>query len=150
MSRLQAEGGLAPLIRHWTICEPRASGGKPTFPTCNLLQCTVGLNIRSELGLNRKYGVRERHHRVSRVLFEANRRLIMDRISNHKFEYVRKHGGNIVEGYPVEPRKDAMPDVFAWTGIASAFRKAGFVECERRSDARPIMRRKVRQTSVCR
>jgi GNAT superfamily N-acetyltransferase len=65
-------------------------------------------------------------------------------------EYVRHRGGKIVEGYPVEPRKDDMPDVFAWTGIASAFRKAGFVECERRSDARPIMRRKVRQTSVCR
>ena len=65
-------------------------------------------------------------------------------------EYVRKRGGKIVEGYPVEPCKDEMPDVFAWTGIASAFRKAGFVECERRSDARPIMRRKVRQTSVCR
>ena len=63
-------------------------------------------------------------------------------------EYVRKRGGKIVEGYPVEPRKDDIPDVFAWTGIASAFRKAGFVECERRSDARPIMRRKVRQTSV--
>ena len=65
-------------------------------------------------------------------------------------EYVRHRGGKIVEGYPVEPRKDDMPDVFAWTGIASAFRKAGFVECERGSDARPIMRRKVRQTSVCR
>lgn len=56
-------------------------------------------------------------------------------------EYVRKRGGRIVEGYPVEPRKDAMPDVFAWTGVASAFLKAGFVECERRSETRPIMRR---------
>jgi len=56
-------------------------------------------------------------------------------------EYVRKRGGRLVEGYPVEPRKDAMPDVFAWTGVASAFLKAGFVECERRSETRPIMRR---------
>lgn len=61
-------------------------------------------------------------------------------------EYVRKRGGKIVEGYPVEPRKDEMPDVFAWTGLASAFLKAGFVECERRSETRPIMRRNVRQT----
>jgi GNAT superfamily N-acetyltransferase len=65
-------------------------------------------------------------------------------------EYAGKRGGRIVEGYPVEPRKDEMPDAFAWTGLASAFLKAGFVECERRSDTRPIMRRKVRQTSVCR
>jgi GNAT superfamily N-acetyltransferase len=60
-------------------------------------------------------------------------------------EYVRKRGGKIVEGYPVEPRKDVMPDVFAWTGVASAFLKAGFVECERRSETRPIMRRELRR-----
>ena len=65
-------------------------------------------------------------------------------------EYIRHRDGKIVEGYPVEPRKDAMPDAFAWTGIASAFLEAGFVECERRSDSRPIMIRNVRQTSVCR
>lgn len=33
----------------------------------------------------------------------------------------------VLEGYPVEPKKD-MPDVFAWTGLAAAFEKAGFVE----------------------
>jgi GNAT superfamily N-acetyltransferase len=54
--------------------------------------------------------------------------------------HVKKQGGTIVEAYPVEPRKDRMPDVFAWTGLASAFVKAGFVECARRSETRPIMR----------
>jgi GNAT superfamily N-acetyltransferase len=49
-------------------------------------------------------------------------------------------GATIVEGYPVEPRKDPMPDVFAWTGIGSAFRKAGFKEVARRGASRPIMR----------
>jgi GNAT superfamily N-acetyltransferase len=62
-------------------------------------------------------------------------------------EYVRKRGGTIVEGYPVEPRNAEMPDAFAWTGLASAFLKAGFVECERRSETRPIMRRAVRALS---
>ena len=61
-------------------------------------------------------------------------------------DYVRQRGGKIVEGYPVEPRKDEMPDAFAWTGLASAFLKAGFVERARRSETRPIMRRAVRQT----
>ena len=60
-------------------------------------------------------------------------------------EYVRKQGGKIVEAYPVEPREGKMPDAFAWTGLASAYLKAGFVECERRSETRPIMRRDVRQ-----
>lgn len=51
-----------------------------------------------------------------------------------------KLGAKIVEGYPVEPRKDPMPEVFAWTGIRSAFDKAGFKEVARRSETRPIMR----------
>lgn len=55
-------------------------------------------------------------------------------------DYVRRRGGRIVEGYPQAPRKDDMPDVFAWTGLASAFRQAGFKECLRRSVTRPIMR----------
>ena len=40
-------------------------------------------------------------------------------------EYARKQRARILEGYPVEPKKDSMPAVFAWTGIAAAFRKAG-------------------------
>jgi len=59
-------------------------------------------------------------------------------------DYVRKRGGSIVEGYPVEPRTGAMPDAFAWTGLASAFRQSGFTECARRSDTRPIMRLELR------
>jgi GNAT superfamily N-acetyltransferase len=54
--------------------------------------------------------------------------------------YVREQGGKIVEGYPVEPKKDQMPDVFAFHGLASAFSKAGFKEVLRRSETRPIMR----------
>jgi GNAT superfamily N-acetyltransferase len=55
-------------------------------------------------------------------------------------DYVRQSGGSIVEGYPVEPRKPRMPDPFVWTGLAGAYRKAGFVEVARRSETRPIMR----------
>ncbi|MDZ7291623.1 MAG: GNAT family N-acetyltransferase [candidate division KSB1 bacterium] len=56
-------------------------------------------------------------------------------------EHAKKHGAQIVEGYPVEPKKGHMPDAFAWTGLVSAFRKAGFEEVLRRSATRPIMRR---------
>jgi hypothetical protein len=54
--------------------------------------------------------------------------------------HAAKCGAKVVEGYPVEPRKDPMPDVFAWTGMASAFRKVGFKEVARRASSRPIMR----------
>ena len=56
-------------------------------------------------------------------------------------DYVREQGGKIVEGYPVEPKKDwRPPDPFVYTGLASAFRRAGFAEVIRRSDTRPVMR----------
>jgi GNAT superfamily N-acetyltransferase len=55
-------------------------------------------------------------------------------------DYVRKQGGRIVEGYPVEPKKGWAPDPFVYTGLASAFRKVGFAEVIRRSETRPIMR----------
>jgi GNAT superfamily N-acetyltransferase len=55
-------------------------------------------------------------------------------------EYAARHGARIIEGYPVEPKKARMPDVFAYTGLASAYRQAGFVEVARRSETRPIMR----------
>lgn len=55
-------------------------------------------------------------------------------------EYAKRNGAKILEGYPVEPKKAKMPDLFAYHGLASAFRKAGFVEVLRRSETRPIMR----------
>jgi len=55
-------------------------------------------------------------------------------------KYVTSSGGIILEGYPIEPRKDKMPDAFAWTGISAAFQSAGFKEVARRSETRPIMR----------
>ena len=60
-------------------------------------------------------------------------------------DYATEQGAKIVEGYPVEPRKNRTPDPFAFTGLASAFRKIGFVEVIRRSETRPIMRHMIRE-----
>lgn len=57
--------------------------------------------------------------------------------------FARTGGARILEGYPVDPR-GAMPDAFAWTGTAAAFRAAGFREAARGSPTRPIMRRTLR------
>jgi GNAT superfamily N-acetyltransferase len=54
--------------------------------------------------------------------------------------HASRYGATIVEGYPVEPKTADMPAAFAWTGTASAFRRAGFTEVVRRSATRPIMR----------
>lgn len=55
-------------------------------------------------------------------------------------KYAISNGAKIIEGYPMEPQKGKMPDVFAWTGFSSAFINTGFKEVERRSEGRPIMR----------
>jgi GNAT superfamily N-acetyltransferase len=62
------------------------------------------------------------------------------KLLNAAGEHVKEHGGRIIEGYPVEPKKESVPDVFVYTGLASAFRSAGFKEVLRRSETRPIMR----------
>jgi GNAT superfamily N-acetyltransferase len=58
--------------------------------------------------------------------------------------YTRQCGARIVEAYPVEPKKDRIPPVFAYQGIASACKRAGFREVARRSPTRPIMRKHLR------
>ena len=58
-------------------------------------------------------------------------------------DYVKANGGRLVEAYPVAPKKDRIASAFAWTGLASAFIKAGFAECARRSETRPIMRYRI-------
>lgn len=55
-------------------------------------------------------------------------------------DYVRRRKGKVLEGYPIDSMNRDIPAAFAWTGFYSAFAKAGFVECIRRSETRPIMR----------
>ena len=59
-------------------------------------------------------------------------------------KFAKKNGAKILEGYPVDPKTKDYAPVFAYTGLASAFRKAGFSEAARRSETRPIMRKMLR------
>ncbi len=51
-----------------------------------------------------------------------------------------KRGATIIEGYPTQPKMERIPDSFVWTGLPSAFKKAGFREVARPSKTRPIVR----------
>ena len=53
---------------------------------------------------------------------------------------VKIKGATIIEAYPVIPYSSKVPDAFMWTGMSTAFEKAGFVIAERRSNSKPIMR----------
>jgi GNAT superfamily N-acetyltransferase len=55
-------------------------------------------------------------------------------------DHAAGRGATIVEGYAVEPRKERMPEIYAYHGLRSAYVAAGFEEVERRSPTRPIMR----------
>jgi len=70
------------------------------------------------------------------------------RLLEGAIRFAAQRGADIIEGYPVEPRGAATADTFAYTGLASAFRRAGFVEVERRSPTRPIMRYYVNKNDV--
>ncbi len=71
---------------------------------------------------------------------QFRRKGVTGKLLRAAIEYVRRQGGKILEGYPKEPNKEKIPDPFAYTGLASTFRKAGFVEMLRRSETQPIMR----------
>ena len=45
-----------------------------------------------------------------------------------------------IEGYPVLPRGNGMPDLYAFTGVPAMFESAGFSEISRRSETRAIYR----------
>ena len=74
------------------------------------------------------------------------------RLISATVDFVKARGGSVIEGYALEPehkpenkseQKSALkrvPDVFAYYGLASAYRQAGFKEVVRRSPTRPIMR----------
>lgn len=64
--------------------------------------------------------------------------------------YARKHGARIVEAYPVEPGTAGTADAFAFTGLASVFQKAGFVEAARRSTKRAVYRHNLTGSAVAR
>lgn len=52
-----------------------------------------------------------------------------------------ENGATVVEGFPHDLQGDTQPAPFVWTGLMGSFVKAGFVEVERRSPKRPLMRK---------
>ncbi len=56
-------------------------------------------------------------------------------------DFAQSHGAPALEGYPLETDNPNYTPVYAWVGLAPAFRRAGFSEIARRSENRPVMRR---------
>ena len=77
------------------------------------------------------------------VCFVIDKRLrgrgMMAKLLTAAVEYAARHGASIVEAYPVEPA-GKLTGYSGFTGIASTFRRAGFVEVARASQQQPVMR----------
>lgn len=56
-------------------------------------------------------------------------------------EYAFSMGAEIVEGYPNDTRNKKWADAFAWMGLVSSFKNAGFEVVKRPSQSRVIVRR---------
>lgn len=55
-------------------------------------------------------------------------------------DHARARGASVLEAYPYDPKADKVSSMSAFMGMASTFRRLGFVEVARRSETRPIMR----------
>jgi len=72
---------------------------------------------------------------------EHRRRGVAAALAESAVEWAARQGAKAVDAVPVEPKKDEVPDVFAWTGLPAMFSAAGFTEVARPRPTRPIMRR---------
>ena len=116
----------------WVSVAPRLE-----FPVLNKSRILKAVDDQPVWSVNCFYVVRRsRRKGVSVALIKA------------AVHFATEHGAQIIEGYPVDPRKGDYPDAYIYTGAMSAFKQAGFVEVLRRSDTRPIMRFYISKTPV--
>jgi GNAT superfamily N-acetyltransferase len=76
------------------------------------------------------------------VAKDFRRQGITSELLNAAGAYARKRGAKLLEGYPSDPG-GPWPDVFAYTGLVPAFRRAGFRLAAKPSGARRLMRRQL-------
>ena len=108
----------------WVSVAPRLE-----FPVLNNSRILKPVDEQQVWSVNCFYVVRRsRRKGVSTALIKAAVR------------FAAEHGAQIVESYPVDPKKGDYPDAYIYTGAMSAFEQAGFVEVLHRSETRPIMR----------
>ena len=55
-------------------------------------------------------------------------------------KYAKENNIKIIEAYPTIPTQEKLPDAFAWIGLYSSFKKAGFEIVDQTSKSRPMVR----------
>ena len=108
----------------WCAIEPRES--YPSLERSNILKRVDDSPVWSVtcFYIPRRY----RHQGLAGQLLKA------------AIRFARQRSAEIVEGYPIDSGGEKKNTVSIFTGLASTFTEAGFVEVERRAPTRPIMR----------
>jgi len=70
---------------------------------------------------------------------------VSEALLDHALRAMKRRGVNTAEGYPVTPKKpgDEIPAAFAFTGLASTFKRAGFKPTPKTKYARKRVRKKI-------
>ncbi len=68
---------------------------------------------------------------------------IAEAIIRGAVDYARTHGGKVVEAYPTRPRGKRLALISSYMGVPVMFKRVGFVECARPSEAKVIMRYRI-------
>lgn len=55
-------------------------------------------------------------------------------------KYAFENGSEALEAYPLVPKKEKVPDIYAYTGFYQVFIELGFIVAARRSEFNPILR----------
>ena len=61
--------------------------------------------------------------------------------------FSRSKGAEVLEAFPIIPRKEKVPDIYAYTGISKVFINLGFYEVLNRDGMHPIMRYDLSKTN---
>lgn len=70
---------------------------------------------------------------------------VSEALLDHALRTMKRRGVKTAEGYPVAPKKagDEIPAAFAFTGLASTFKRAGFKTTPKTKYARKRVRKKI-------
>ena len=71
---------------------------------------------------------------------EFRRKNISSILASEAAKFAFKNGALVVEAYPIIPKKKKVPEIFAFTGFASAYKKAKFKIVRKPNENRLIMR----------
>jgi len=71
---------------------------------------------------------------------EFRRQDISSLLISEAAKFAFKNGALVVEAYPIIPKKKEVPEIFAFTGFASAYKKAKFKIVRKPNENRLIMR----------